>query len=574
MKTLNLIPGTPAWEAHRFNHFNASELAAAMGISKKLKRNELLHMKATGNEREFSTYVREVILASGHRAEAAIRPTIEAEIGETLYPMIGVSDEDPRLSVSFDGISAGEEIAMECKVWNEALVAQVRAGELREEDFPDHIYQMEQALLISTHTEEIIFTVAREDGSEHVSMRYRSVPERRAKIIPTWDQFEADLRAYVPPEPKAAPVAAAVETLPAIVYNIDRGTLSLTSNLPTVRTALSGLIERSKVTPVTDQDFVDLKALCKYLREVETNLKLKAEEAVGQIADIAEFSRSLKDMAEASRVGALAGEKLVEAEEKRRKQEIQQAGERDLALHIEQLNTRFSGRVRMPAVTGDFAGVIKGKRTLDSIQNAVDTELAKRKIEASAIADRISANLRALDELAADHLFLFNDLPTIACRETDSFEALVKLRVHEHKAKEQARLDAERERIAREEREKAEREARAKVEAEQKRLQESAPPPAAQAPAQKILADTLEQTDANVRAASEGRLGVTLAKTTVLPTTIDDQVADLPQKATGDVPRPTVREIVEAVADHFGVTEAIAAGWLATINQAELAKVA
>lgn len=556
MKTLNLVQGSPEWIAHRFNHFNASELAAAMGISKKLKRNELLHMKATGDEREYSRYVREVILASGHRAEAHARAQTEDDLGEDLFPIIGVSDEDPRLSVSFDGITASEHLGFECKVWNEELVAQVRAGELREEDFPDHIYQMEQALLISTKTQEIIFTVCREDGSEKVSMRYRSLPERRAKIIPTWNQFEEDLRAYVPPPPKAEVVAAAVETLPAIVYTIDRGTMALTSNLPAFQDAVTALVERTKLPLTTDQDFADRKALCKYLRDTEANLKLKADEVIGQIADVATFSRALKDMAETVRVAALTSEKLVEAEEKRRKQEIQQAGERALALHVEQLNARFSGRVRMPTVTSDFAGAIKGKRTLDSIQNAVDTELAKRKIEANEIADRISANLRALDAHAADHPFLFNDLQSIVGRDTDAFEALVKLRVYEHRQREEARLKAEQERIERETRERLEREAREKVEAKERASREQ------EKPAPTVVTEVPTQAAPIVLPA------------TVVPTIVDDQVAEIQKQPSREVPRPTVREIVEAVADHFGVTEAVAAGWLQTINQSELAKVA
>ena len=132
MKVLDLIQGTPEWEAHRFNHDNASELAAAMGEDPDMPRNELIRLKATGSEKEFSNYVRNVILASGHAAEAAARPLIVAEIGEDLFPIVGVSDEHPRLSASYDGMKLDDSMAWECKVWNEKRVAQVLNKEITE----------------------------------------------------------------------------------------------------------------------------------------------------------------------------------------------------------------------------------------------------------------------------------------------------------------------------------------------------------------------------------------------------------------------------------------------------------
>ncbi len=52
MKTHNLKQGTPEWHQFRLNHFGASEAAAMLGISNKVTRNELLHMKRTGQAKE------------------------------------------------------------------------------------------------------------------------------------------------------------------------------------------------------------------------------------------------------------------------------------------------------------------------------------------------------------------------------------------------------------------------------------------------------------------------------------------------------------------------------------------
>ena len=120
----------------------------------------------------------------------------------------------------------------------------------------------------------------------------------------------------------------------------------------------------------------------------------------------------------------------------------------------------------LPTITADFAGVIKGKKTIESIDNALETELANAKIKADGAAREIRANLKTLDEVGAEHKFLFNDLQSIITKPADDFANVVKMRVTEHQQAEQKRLDAERERIRAEEQAKAEREAKAVIEAE------------------------------------------------------------------------------------------------------------
>ncbi|MCY1355544.1 hypothetical protein D9M69_419670 [compost metagenome] len=82
-----------------------------------------------------------------------------------------------------------------------------------------------------------------------------------------------------------------------------------------------------------------------------------------------------------------------------------------LREHIAQINETLGGRVVMPAIAADFAGAIKGKKTVASLQEAADTELARAKIEANQAADSIRHNLRRFDELAAEHAFVANPFP-------------------------------------------------------------------------------------------------------------------------------------------------------------------
>lgn len=566
MKTHDLVPGTPEWDAHRLSHDNASECAAMLGLSKKTTRNELLRMKATGNAKEFSQFVREKILASGHAAEAATRPLVEEEVGEDLYPLTCTSDEYPSLSCSFDGVNMSETINWECKVWNEDLVAQVRAKKLTD---PDHIYQLEQQRIINTKATKSIFTVARADGSERVSMEYVPQPGLREQILAGWAQFREDLAAYVPEPVKAEAIATPVETLPAIVYDIDRKSMALTSNLPIFRDAVQALIERSKAPLENDQDFADRKALCKYLRTTEANLKLKADEVIGQMSDVAAFSNGLKDLAKAIQVAALASEKLVEREEQARKDAIRQGGERALSVHLASLQARFDGRVSMPIIRGSFAEKMKGLRSLASMQNAIDTELANRKIDANAIADTYSANLRKLDELAADHLFLFRDLQQIIGYAADPFAAVVKSRVDAHVAAEAARIEAAaeaaREQIRSEERAKAEAEAREKLAAEQ--TAQPAPALTLSDVATAVLPEPI----------ASALVGNAPATTVPFPPgrravgsleRVPSKPATPPAKSPA--PMPSLTELITGTAEAFGADDADVIRWFLALDPAAL----
>ena len=94
---------------------------------------------------------------------------------------------------------------------------------------------------------------------------------------------------------------------------------------------------------------------------------------------------------------------------------------------------------------------------MDSLKSAVSDELARAKIEANQVADRISVNLAALHE-RADVAHLFPDASAIVLKAPEDLLATMAARISEHEAKEAARLEAERERIRQEEAARAARE--------------------------------------------------------------------------------------------------------------------
>ena len=132
--------------------------------------------------------------------------------------------------------------------------------------------------------------------------------------------------------------------------------------------------------------------------------------------------------------------------------------EREVPIHS-------GGKARMPKIAADFAGAIKGKKTIASLRDAADSELARAKIEASQTSDKMRTNLNSFAELAADYVFLFNDLQQLVLKENEDLVPLIKMRISEHKRAEEIRLEAQREQIRQEEAQRLEREANERAEA-------------------------------------------------------------------------------------------------------------
>ncbi|MFP5429328.1 MAG: hypothetical protein ACLGJA_27105, partial [Gammaproteobacteria bacterium] len=125
-------------------------------------------------------------------------------------------------------------------------------------------------------------------------------------------------------------------------------------------------------------------------------------------------------------------------------------------------------RQYLPPIQHDIAGAMKGKKTLSSLKDAAQTEVARAKVEIDRIAAIIDANLETLNARASGHRFLFNDTAQLVLKDPEAVAAIVAQRISEHETEQQRKAEAEaekaREKIRLEEQAKAEREARAKVE--------------------------------------------------------------------------------------------------------------
>lgn len=466
MEILNLIQGTDEWVAHRKTSLNASDAPAMMGCSSYKTRDQLIAERATGIIPEVDAMTQR-LFDSGHRFEGLARPLAEKIIGEDLYPCTGLMD-GTRLSASFDGLTMLEEVAFEHKRMNSRLRDVLSPPGCTGADLPmEYQIQMEQQCAVSG-CDRVLFMASDWDDQdqliEELHCWYMPNPELRSRIVAGWEQLLKDIDAWVPPDAKPAPVVGKTpDNLPALLIQVTGAVTA--SNLPEYKAHALEVFKGINRTLTTDQDFATAESTVKWCADVESRLAAAKEHALSQTATIDELFRTIDDISAEARRTRLELDKLVKARKEEIRGEIVAGGVAALREHIATLNARL-GKPYMPQVPADFAGAIKGKRTVDSLRSAVNDELARAKIAASEIADRIQINLGTLRELAGAHAFLFADAATIVLKQPDDLTMLVKARIAEHQAAEQARLDAERERIRQEEAAKLQREAQAKAEAD------------------------------------------------------------------------------------------------------------
>lgn len=431
--------GSDDWRKLRGSRFTASEAPAALGASRYVSRADLLHQKATGiiKEPDGATQAR---FDRGHQAERSARPLAEKIIGEELAPLTMTADVDGlALLASMDGITMENDIVWETKLWNQELSEAVKTG-----DLPEHYtIQMDQQLLVSGAS-RCLFTCSDGTPERTVHCWYETSPEKVSRLIAGWDQFAADLAAYVPTEPAAPVVAAPIESLPAVSVRVD-GQLAIVSNLPAFGQALHAFIDKIPTAPSTDQEFADTEAACKALKKAEDALAQAEDGALAQISDVEVMRRTVADLKELARSTRLATEKLVKAEKDARRTEKVMAARQAFEAHVARLQVDVKG-VRLIVPMPDFGGAIKGLSSLASIDDKLTAALIAGKAEANTIAGRIAGNLQMLDSVP-QHAHLFADRQELAYKDGETLELLMQKRVDAEKA----RIEAERERIRQEE---------------------------------------------------------------------------------------------------------------------------
>lgn len=444
MQEHKIIQGTPKWHEFRAQHLNASDAPAMMGESPYKTRDALLREKAAGVVAEVSSETQRRF-DDGHRFEVLARPLAEKIIGEELYPVVG---SNGKFAASFDGMTMLGEVIFEHKTLNAALAAIDP-----DEELPLYYrIQMEHQFMVSG-AEKCLFMASKWDAADQLigeSHRWHS-PDLvlRQRIVDGWAQFEKDLAGYVPPEAKPEAVGRAPDVLPAL--RIELTGQVTTSNLAEFRAhaqAVLGSIKRDGFQ--SDEDFANADKTAKWCADVESRLDAAKQHALAQTTSIDELFRTLDAIKEDTRQVRLVLVKAVKAGKDSVKLDRITKAKGDFAAHVAALQSEIAD-VRLTVLTPDFGGAIKGLKTLVSVDNAIGVAMANAKIAADQQAADVRAKLAWLGENAAEHRALLADLQQLIAKPMDDFKLAVMARIDAHRQAEEARLEAERERIRNEE---------------------------------------------------------------------------------------------------------------------------
>jgi len=312
MITIDLQQGTRCWEEHRDKHFNASDAPAMLGLSPYKTRAKLLHELATGISEEVDSATQRRF-DDGHRFEALARPLAEKIIGDDLYPIVGA---DGDLSASFDGITMADSIIFEHKTLNKSLAKLDWLNDAN--DFlPDHyLAQMEQQMLISGAHKCLFMASKWDDEDNFIEERhcwYSGNEAMRNRIISGWQQFKKDLADYTPLEIIEKPQVEAMESF--LVPSIQvKGEIAIITNLDRFSLQLRSFVGNLTKDPQDDQDFANLEAAVKKLKDAEDALEKSEGFALAQFEDVNTMRQTVAELKELARSHRLTSEKLVKTQ--------------------------------------------------------------------------------------------------------------------------------------------------------------------------------------------------------------------------------------------------------------------
>ena len=436
MKTLELIQGSPEWHAHRSCHKNASDAPAVLGESTYVTRSQLLQRSFSGVAGEVNSYTQK-LFDDGHRFEALARPIAEEIIGEDLYPVTGSLGE---LSASFDGITMAEDIVFEHKTLNNTLKSVMVKG-CTGADLPaQYQIQMEQQLYVSG-AEKALF-MASTFNSEDVLVEerhcwYKSDPVLRDKILKAWNQFDKDLANFKPSEPlKKTVTADAIMLLPTLAIQITGEVVK--SNLPAFKSAAIQYIKEIKTDLKTDEDFANAEATVKFLIKGEKELDLAKNNVISQTITIDEAYKTIDWVKDQMRDKRLLLEKLLIKEKYLIRENMVFKAKEILTDHLNALEGEVHP-YRLSVSRADFVTAMKNKRTLSSLQDAVDSELARCKSDYDTLAKEYRDKLNWFNESAIDFAFIFHDMQTLLLKPLEDFQVFVKSRIDNHTSTETIR---------------------------------------------------------------------------------------------------------------------------------------
>ena len=438
MRTVHdLAQGSTEWHAYRAKHYNASDVPVMLGVSSYRTRADLVRAYALGTTPEVSADT-QALFDRGHAVEAAARPIAEEVVGDALKPIVVSCEVDGLpLGASCDGADEGPVVLFEHKLLNKALDAALGNNTIPEE----YHGQLEQQLLV-TGARKVLFMASNGTRDTAVWAWYKSNPDLRARIIAGWKQFAADVANYQHVE--EAPKIIGTSQMGGLpVLRVEASGAITASNFPEYKSAALHMIGAIKTDLQNDEDFADAEQTVKALDTAAKEIAIIRKKVIAGMPDVNEIIAGLDELEAACRNTRLVLEPQIANAKATKRANLIKESATALTAAIDAENERI-GRPLMPAINADFAGSIKGKRTVKSMRDALDAELARAKIAVSQMGERIRTNLRAAAASKYPSL-TDSDYMAITGKAPDDFAALIQVRTIAHEKAEQERREREEE---------------------------------------------------------------------------------------------------------------------------------
>ncbi|USE35908.1 hypothetical protein [Endozoicomonas sp. SCSIO W0465] len=156
------------------------------------------------------------------------------------------------------------------------------------------------------------------------------------------------------------------------------------------------------------------------------------ETALAQVPDIARLFTRIDHLTEAMATKRKSLDKQVKHQKQHIKDSIVLEAVTTLEKQRQVINTELTpGWIAAVVTPADFQEVIKGKKSVTSMQSAVNDRLAQARIEQKQLAQAVKNNLAVYRTMAVDKDYLFPDLDVLLHKEQSDLMAIIEVRLNQ-----------------------------------------------------------------------------------------------------------------------------------------------
>lgn len=423
-------------EAHiklRMQHICASEAPVIMGDSKFMSRAQLLRLKKSGVQRDVNEWTQK-IFDQGHHSEFECRPKMEKICDFDLFPISGRRDLDGvPIFASFDGINFPlNSVHWEHKQFNEDKYNCILGGDIS--SLPD-TWQLEFQMLVNGNNDCFYSCGNDPEKFSHIIYEYNN--EKRQKLVEAikifWDEVqnpEVEGEFYENNEKKS------IESLPSI--QISTHAVVSRSNLFDYEQAAINFIESLRSDLETDEDFALGESALRLMKDQREALKTAKHSIIKSSADIEAAVNKIEWLDSQFKNKITFYKSAIDQKKEKIKHCAIMSRKRDFEEYVLNKHKEISGYKVIYFC--DLSSAIKNKKTMVSINNALDSALANAKSEYMILFNKVKSNIDIFEEKSKGYGGLFVDKNMIVNENSaEAVSAIVSARIEAAKADESRR---------------------------------------------------------------------------------------------------------------------------------------